>query len=279
VGASALSLIAFTEIVAGRLDDSYRPAIADLASFLRSQQRPDGELMHLFDRTKNVPVDVQYLFYTGEAAFALARAGRITNDFRDTSAAGNALSYITRRGWNFFGSRYYVSEEHWTCQAVSELMSRAPNFEALEFCLRWHEVQRRLQQGEEDSPFDADGAFSFGPLNTPRTTPASSRGEAAGAALWALKVGIDRRERESYAKTIDLLDSELRRAMAFVMRTQFRGDSSYLFAHPELANGAIPASAVDWQVRIDYVQHAGSMMLRWLELSSLDAGKRPTSSP
>jgi len=30
--------------------------------------------------------------------------------------------------------------------------------------------------------------------------------------------------------------------------------------------GAMPASEVEWQLRIDYAQHAGSAMLRWLAL-------------
>ena len=62
VGSSALALVAFAEIVRTDLDGSYRPAVADLASFLRAQQRPDGELMHLYDRAAKRPIDVQFLY-------------------------------------------------------------------------------------------------------------------------------------------------------------------------------------------------------------------------
>lgn len=269
VGSSALALVAFAEIVRTGADASYRPAVVELARFLRAQQRPDGELMHLFDRTKGAPVDVQFLYFTGEAALALSRAHRITGDPEDLRAASRALGRLSGQGWSFFGSRYYFSEEHWTCQAMNDLWERAPDPEALAFCLRWHEYQRRLQHGDDDSPFDADGSFGFGPLVTPRVTPASSRGEAAAAALEVMKrdATAGGASAEEHAKTVALLDDELRRAIAFVMRAQLRPGPRHLFARPEDVNGAVPGSAVDLQVRIDYAQHAGSMMIRWLDIA------------
>jgi hypothetical protein len=263
VGSSALALVAFTEIVRTGLDVSYRPAVAQLAAFLRSQQRADGELMHVYDRVAKRPVDVQLLYYTGEAALALSRAHLVTGDDADLQASRRALARLAGSGWSFFGSRYYFSEEHWTCQAVADLWARAPEPDALAFCLRWHEYQRRLQHGPGDSAFEAEGAFSFGPFITPRTTPASSRGEAAGAALSVL-----RQEPDAAAPgTAALLDEELRRAIAFVLRAQLRPGPRHLFAHPEDVRGGMPGSSVDLQLRIDYVQHAGSMMIRWLELA------------
>lgn len=264
VGSAALALVAFTEIVRTGADASYRATAIELALFLRSQQRPDGELMHEFDRATGKPVDVQRLYFTGEAALALSRAHRMTGDPEDLRAASRALARLSGRGWSFFGSRYYFSEEHWTCQAMADLWDRAPDAEALAFCLRWHEYQRALQRTEGDSAFDADGSFGFGPFVTPRVTPASSRGEAAGAALDVLRrdpgAGADR------ARTIALLEDELRRAIAFVARAQLRSGTRHLFAEPDHVEGAFPGSAVDLQLRIDYAQHAGSMMIRWLEL-------------
>jgi hypothetical protein len=257
IGSSALGLLAFTEMM--RIDPSYRAAITELAKFLRSQQRADGEMMHLYRRSTKRPVDVQLLYYTGEAALALARAHTITNDPADLEASKRALAYLVGRGWSFFGSRYFWSEEHWTCQAMADLWERAPSEDAFAFCLRWHQYQRAVQHDGTDSPFDADGAFGFGPILSPRLTPASSRGEAAGATLEvARKLG----HADAAA-----LDDELRRAIAFVLREQFRPGPVHLFAAPEAARGAMPGSHVDWQLRIDYEQHAGSMMIRWLSLA------------
>lgn len=260
VGASALALIAYAELLRTHTDDTLRPAAIELARFLRSQQRADGELMHFYDRVKKRPVDVQVMYYTGEAALALSRVHRVTGDAADLDAATRALANLSGKGWSFFGSRYYFAEEHWTCQAVADLWDRAPNDAALAFCLRWHEYQRRLQHEEGDSPFDADGSFGFSPLVTPRITPASSRGEAAVAALDVVK-------RSGDSKTAALLDDELRRALAFVMRSQLRPGPHHLFARPDVTRGGFPGSAVDYQLRIDYAQHAGSMMIRYLEIT------------
>lgn len=268
IGSSALALIAYTEIVKTKADESYKKQIAELASFLRSQQRPDGEFMHLFDRQQNRPVDVQFLYFSGEATLGLARAHAILANPADLDAAKRGLSRISGSGWSFFGSRYYFSEEHWTCQAVSELWERAPDRDALAFCARWHEYQRRLQYGADDSPFDADGAFGFGPLVSPRVTPASSRGEAAGALLDVfLRDGTT---------SGDVLETkrEFERALAFVIRHQFHPGPSYLFADPVAVRGALPGSPVDWQLRIDYAQHAGCMMARWLEIDDLEHSRK-----
>ena len=272
IGSSALALIAFTEIVRTGADGAYRPAIEELASFLRSQQREDGEFQHEYDRVKQAPIDVQYLYFSGEATLALGRTHRITGDARDLDAARRGLTRLSGRGWSFFGSRYYFGEEHWTCQAVSELWDRVPDFEALSFCSRWHEYQRRLQLDADETPFDADGAFGLGPLVSPRVTPASSRGEAAGALLDVLvrerKAGHDERNAE-----LLLVKREFERALAFVMRHQLHPGPTHLFADPVAVRGAIPGSPVDWHLRIDYAQHAGSMMVRWLEMHALTASK------
>jgi hypothetical protein len=273
IGSSALALIAFTEIVRTGADASYRLQITELAAFLRSQQRPDGELMHLFDRVQKKPVDVQYLYFTGEAALALARAHAVTGNPQDLDASRRALGRLSGGGWAFFGSRYYFSEEHWTCQAVAELWDRAPDPNALAFCARWHEYQRRLQQDANDTPFDSEGSFGFGPLVSPRVTPASSRGEAAGALAEVLvkeqKLGRRVGGVGGGETELQLVQRELGRALAFVLRSQFHPGPAHLFADPYAVRGGVPGSPVDWQLRIDYPQHAGSMMIRWLEVDAL----------
>ncbi len=271
VGSSALTLVAFVELVRTGADGSYRPAIERLASFLRSMQRPDGEFMHVYLRGKRAPKDIQLMYFTGEAALALARAHRVTNDPRDLEASKRALDYLATKAWSFFGSRYFWAEEHWTCQAMDDLWERAPNEDALRFCLAWHEFQRRLQHDDGDSPFDADGAFGAGFLFSPRTTPAASRGEAAGATLAVVRrdaLRDPRRGANAHRDHAQLLDDELRRSIAFLLRHQFLPGPTHLFADPPAVRGGMPGSPVDWQLRIDYVQHAGSAMIRWLSLGN-----------
>jgi hypothetical protein len=261
IGSSALAIIAFAEIARTGLDPSYRNAVVDLARFLRAQQRPDGELMHQYDRQAQRRVDVQFLYFSGEATLALARAFALTGDPADREAASRALHRLVTGAWSFFGDRYYFGEEHWTCQAMADLWESAPDRDALDFCLRWQAYGRKLQHVGGDTPYDAEGAYSPDPVLTPRLTPVASRSEAAVSTLDA---ATRAHAGEAERRAIDL---QLRRSLALLVKKQFRPGPSHLFADPAAVHGAIPGSEVDWQLRIDYAQHAGSAMIRWLAVT------------
>ncbi len=265
VGSTALAVVAFIEVLGADLDASYALLVPELTAFLRSQQRPDGEFMHEYDRDAGHPIDVQLLYYSGEAALALSRAHARFGDPRDLVAASRAVARLTGPGWAFFGSRYYWGEEHWTCQAVDDLWDRAPDRAALDFCLGWQAFSRKLQYGPGDTAYDADGAYGFGPILTPRLTPAGSRTEAAIATLRAARrAGVGEAE-------LGELEQQARRGLALLLRHQFRPGPTHLFDDPAAVEGAMPGSEVDWQLRIDYAQHAGCAMVRWLELGLPDA--------
>jgi hypothetical protein len=270
VGSTALALLAFVEVARTKLDPSYAELVPELAAFLRGQQRPDGEFMHEYDRTARRPLDVQLLYYTGEATLALSRAALLGGDVRDLDAARRALSRLVGPGWSFFGNRYYFGEEHWTCQAMEDLWDRAPDPQAFDFCLRWQAYDRKLQYEAGETLYDAEGAYGFGPIVTPRLTPVGSRCEAgiatldvatrtrsSGGSAASPAPAVSERERS-------LLEVEMRRSLALLLRQQLRPGPSYLFASPAAVEGAMPASEVDWQLRIDYAQHTGSALIRWL---------------
>ena len=260
LGASALALIAFTEVVHSRLDESYHTHIVGLARFLREQQRPDGTFIHYYDRRTAHPLDRPSLYYSGEATLALARAYTLTHDPADLAAAVRGLQHLVGPAWRFFGDRYYFGEEHWTCQAMAALWPYAPDRQALDFCLRWQAYNRAMQQRPGETSFDADGAIGVTPVITPRLTPVASRCEAAVTTLdIARRTGVTHQE-------LDALEVQLRRALALLLRHQFRPGPRHLFKHPQAVYGAMPGSAVDWDLRIDYAQHAGSAMVRWLEV-------------
>lgn len=216
--------------------------------------------MHAFDRQASRPIDVQYLYFSGEATLALARAFLVTNNAADLAGASKGLAHLVGPAWSFFGDRYYFGEEHWTCQAMDDLWERAPNARALDFCVRWNAFSRGMQFGPGETPWDVDGAFGVSPLVTPRLTPVGSRCEAAVATLDASrKAKLPKAAQEA-------LDQQLRRSLALLLRHQFRPGVAHLFADPRAVYGAMPGSPVDWQLRIDYAQHAGSAMIRWLEV-------------
>jgi hypothetical protein len=265
VGSTALAVLAFVEIARTKLDAGYALVLPELTAFLRGQQRADGELMHLYDRQGRRPVDLQLLYYSGEAAFALSRASALSGDPRDLEAATRIVAYLVGPGWSFFGSRYYRGEEHWTCQAMDDLWGRAPQpteDQALDFCLSWQAYGRALMYAPGDTPYDADGAYGVGPVLVPHLTPVGSRSEAGLATLdAAVRAGSPPAE-------LAVLDRQMRRSLALLLRHQLDGSASspsaHLFADPAAVDGAMPGSEVDWQLRIDYAQHAGSALIRWL---------------
>jgi hypothetical protein len=269
VGSTALSLLAFVEVARSGLDAGYSLVIPGLTDFLRAQQRPDGEFMHLYDRAARAPIDTQLLYYSGEAAFALSRAHSLLHDPADLDAATRALAHLTSHAWTFFGGRYYWGEEHWTCQAMDDLWDRAPSPAALQFCLDWQAFNRKLQYGPGETVFDAEGAYGVGPLVTPRLTPVGSRAESGIATLEAAQ-----RAGRPPAELADL-DRQMRRSLALLVRHQLRKDRCYLCADPAAIDGGMPGSEVDWQIRIDYAQHSGSAMLRWLDLGARQGPPHP----
>jgi hypothetical protein len=268
LGSSALGLLAFVEIVRGGLDPTYADGARRLARFVRGQQRADGEFMHEYDRTSARPIDVQYVYYSGEATLALTKSYALTHDPADLAAATRGLAHIVGPAWRFFGDRYYFGEEHWTCQAMADLWNYAKDFSALDFCVRWQAFNRRLQYREGETPYDAAGGIGLGPFATPRLTPVASRCEAGVATL-----DILRREHVPYSRDAQELDAQQRRALALLVRHQFRPGPVAILVNPEHVYGAVPGSEVDLALRIDYAQHAGSAMLRWIDLeASADGG-------
>jgi hypothetical protein len=264
VGSTSLTILAFVEIARTGIEPSFGDLVPDLAAFLRAQQRPDGEFMHQYDRAARRPIDIQLLYYSGEAALALSRAALLRGDPRDLDGARRALAHLVGPGWAFFGSRYYFGEEHWTCQAMDDLWDRAPDARALDFCVRWQDYNRKLQYSAGETTYDAEGAYGFGPFVTPRLTPVGSRTEAGIATLAAaLRARLGDAPAVS-SDELSRLDVQMRRSLALLLRHQLRPGLRYLFAAPEAVEGAMPGSEVDWQLRIDYAQHTGSALVRWL---------------
>jgi hypothetical protein len=247
IGTNALGTMAFVEIARAGIDPSFADSARAIGDFLRSQQRPDGEMMHYCTRDGH-PINQQSLYFSGEAALALVRVGGDQN----VTAARRLVAYLTGPAWSFFGDRYYFGEEHWTCQAASEL-NDDPH--AVDFCARWMEFNRAIQSRVGDTPFDADGALWSGPMTSAHLTPAASRAEAGVAVL---------------SVTHDpALELQMRRSLALLVRQQLPAGHAHLLADPAAVDGAIPESPVSWALRIDYSQHSGSAMGRWLELQDL----------
>ena len=260
IGSSALALLAYVELLAGGAEE-YRASALELGAFLRSQQRPDGEFQHFYSVSEQHPIDRQVEYYTGEATFALARVQRVSGDPKDLEAARRGLAFLVKRSPWFLGSHYFWGAEHWTCQALADLWPRAPDPVALKFCLDWQAVNRNLQFDSPPAPSDYDGSISRGPFMAPRLTPTGSRLEAAVATLEVARAaGLPKPQ-------IELLEHQIKRAFAFLLRYQFSPGPTHLMPKPRLLEGGFPGSPIDLHVRIDYPQHSAGALLRYWELA------------
>src|SRR5260370_3258348 len=92
VGSTALAVIAFAEIAKTKLDPAYALVVPGLTAFLRAQQRSDGEFMHQNDRSERRPIDVQFLYYSGQSALALSRAHSLLHPPPDLDASSRPPS-------------------------------------------------------------------------------------------------------------------------------------------------------------------------------------------
>jgi hypothetical protein len=254
LGSSALATIAVADYLAGGDDPELRPMLAGLTAFLRAQQRPDGELMHEYDLAADRPIDVQHLYYSGEAAFALVLAHEAARDPRDLAAARRVMRHLTGAGWSFFGSRYYYGEEHWTCIAAGAARTVSDTDDALDFCDRWASYNRVLQYGPGETPWPVSGAYGVGPVILPRLTPIASRTEAF---VSTYELALHHGHRDT------ALRRQIERGLGALLRYRWSPGPTHLLAHPLGARGGIPGSPVDLTIRNDFVQHAGAAMIRW----------------
>lgn len=259
LGSSALGLLALVEVVEGGVTPELTDAVRALAEFLVSQQRPDGEFKHFYDREARQAIDRQVLYYTGEAAFALGRAARLLKEPKYVEAGRRAVRVLVERPAWYVGWRYFWGAEHWTCHAMNELWDRAPDPEALRFCLDWQEsVRDTAVYGRASNP-DYDGATSGGPMVPPSLGGSASRMEAAVSTLVAArKAGISEAE-------IATLERGIVDTLGFLMRYQFLPGPRHIMPHPGVMHGGFPQSTTNLKVRIDQPQHAGTALLHYLE--------------
>lgn len=262
LGSTATTILVYLAILEAGWDERFRAPMDDLLRFLLSQQRPDGELMHFYDRKNRRPIDRQTQYVNGQAALAFIKAYEFTKDPAHLDAGHAAIKYSTRVGWDFFGSRYFFGNEHWTCQAVKELLVHRADPIALDFCLRFNEFSRQIQTPE--------GGYNLNPIHVPRVTETGSRTEAAAATLAAATAAkLD-------PALLATLEEQVKRCVAYLLGYQFDPGPIHLMAKPHVIEGGMPGSKVDLQSRIDFAQHAGAGMLRYLKFLERRAKSSPT---
>jgi hypothetical protein len=256
IGSAALATLALVEYREATGDDRFDATARGLGRLLLALQKPDGDFAHVWDTLAHRPNPARkLLYYSGEAAYALARLARVWPEPDTLRALARALDWLTVGEYDYLAGQVFVGEDHWTCYAIEAAWPRQhrPAWDA--FCRAFVEFNRRFQfRGDEPGGEDFAGAYGVTPFFAPHTTPAASRTEAA-MACYALGGRKDA-----------ALRAQIRAAIEFIVRNQIGPDNDYLVRDPARARGALRESAVSDAVRIDYAQHAGSALLRAADL-------------
>lgn len=259
LGSTALAVVALVEYERATGDQRYRPLATKLAAFILYMQRSDGSFRHLYNpRTKQPDDKAELLYYSGEAALALARMYAITGDARYSRAAERALDWLVD-WYDFFLGGFFYGEEHWTCIAAEAIWPAVQKPKYQEFCDGYGEFLRAQQPAPGELPDEDDfaGAYNFTPFVPPYNTPAGSRTEAMISAYLLGK---------HHGDPDPAIAAQIRAALQYALGQQIRPDNDFDAAGS--ADGGMPGSPIDRSVRIDYVQHVCSAMIRaseWID--------------
>jgi hypothetical protein len=253
LGSTALAVVALAEYQRATGEPRYLPLATKLAAWILYMQRADGSFRHLYDARARAPDETtQLLYYSGEAALALARMHAITGEARYAVAAERALDRLI--GWyDFFMAGFFYGEEHWTCIAAEALWPAARHDRYRAFCDGYAGFLRS-QQAEHAADSDAadyGGAYQLTPFLAPQNTPAGSRTEAMISAYLLGK---------HHGAPDVRVAAQITAALQYALGQQIRPDSHYNVIGE--GDGAIPATPINRNIRIDYVQHVCSAMIR-----------------
>ena len=256
LGSTALAVVALAEYRRATGDSSYDDMARAMAEWILYMQRPDGSFAHRYDVKAGVKdEESQLLYYSGEAALALVRMHAVYGTPRYLEAAERALDWLI--GWyDFFAGGFFYGEDHWTCIAAEAAWPALQHDRYREFCDGYAEFLRRQQFAEGDFAEDSDdlaGLYGVTPFVVPNNTPVGSRTEAMLSTYL-----LDRH----HGREAEPLRQQILRSMRYALRQQVRPDSAFAWPTSSEPLGAFTGSSIDPGVRIDYVQHICSAMLR-----------------
>ncbi len=259
LGSTALTVVALAEYQRATGDTRYLPLATKFATFLLYMQRSDGSFRHLYDpKTKQYDDKTQMLYYSGESALALARMHVVTGDPKYAKAAEIALDWLVD-WYDFFMGGFIYGEEHWTCIAAEAAWPAAKKPKYREFCDGYGAFLRMQQPKVGDHPDEDDlaGAYNFTPFVPPYNTPAGSRTEAM---ISAYLLGVHHGQGDPEIR------DQIALALQYTLGQQIRPESAFNVVGEGL--GGMPGTPIDRTVRIDYVQHVCSAMIRaseWID--------------
>jgi hypothetical protein len=97
------------------------------------------------------------------------------------------------------------------------------------------------------------------PILPPHATPVGSRSETS-ISIWRMD------QRIGATASAAATRAQVLRGMQFLLSRQITDEQAYMMPNPDAARGGLLMSDVKRYVRIDFIQHSCSAMLRAIEL-------------
>jgi hypothetical protein len=259
LGSTALAVVALVEYRRATGSEQYDALARELTEWMLWLQRPDGSYAHVYEVASETPDwDTQLLYFTGEAALAMARMYEVHGDPRYLASTERALDHLVA-WYDFFAGGFFFGEEHWTCIASAAAWPHLKHRRYLDFCLGYGEFLRRQQVMPGDLPDQEDlvGTYGFTPFVVPNNTPAGSRTEAMISTYELAR---------AHGEDPEELRQQILRAVTYTLGQQVREETGHTVSLAVEGIGAVPSSPIDRTVRIDFVQHVCSAMIRAVPL-------------
>ena len=261
LGGTGLGLLALLSIEKIHPGFTPLPDLQSLGRFIVYMQKEDGSFYSKYIHLMGGRLDKwQSLYYPGEAALGLLML--YEKDASDVwiESAAKALTYLARSREN----RTNIPADHWALLATEKMLS-LENIDKLpvsrelliNHAIRICETILQSQIKNPERP-KYDGGFS----EDGRTTPTATRLEGLQAAVSFLPTNHEIGKR---------IDSAVSRGISFLLRAQI-SEGEFIGAFPRAVDKIeqdIPKADQfnrrATEVRIDYVQHALSAMIQYLQ--------------
>jgi hypothetical protein len=270
LGGTAMALLATVEYEAASGDRSREDWARRLGNFILFMQKPDGDFCHLYSPSQDARnTKTKMLYFSGEATLALAELVAILDPHdgdrpRYVAALDLALHYLTETQYAHFAGQFFFGEDHWTCIAADAAWDALPpahREKYARFCDDFAAFLRRGQFTPDESITRAQpdfvGGYSFSPILPPYGTPVGSRTETTLSAYH-----MQQRRGLADSRMGRATRRQLELGLQFLLDDQVSDDDAYLMANPDAARGGFLMSAAKRYIRIDFIQHNCSAMLR-----------------
>ncbi len=247
LGGAGLATIALCKYESLTADTNWRPICREFFHFIRFMQDDAGQFESKYFYGEPDKVKFVSMYYPGEAILSLCRLYQLDPDpeyLKVATQGADWLIDVRDKGKTLED----LPHDHWFLMALNELHELTHDDRYLEQAKKIAGAILLKQRGPKFSKPEWAGTF----YTPPRSTPCSIRGEALAAMINL--AGRNNSSTEEYQKSLELI-------ARFVMSCQIRKEESQNYPNPPESLGGIKKSLEDPHVRIDYVQHAISMML------------------